>query len=703
MLRRITASLILLGILIAYLTPLAAQAAPAPKKDSPKQNSKLAPEFNSAASSNASVRVIIQTNGRPSAAQDSAVASKGGTRGRSFEALDAITAVVPQSSLAELAARDDVAYISPDRSVKSELAVTRETTGAALAQAGLQGIPGTTGKGVGIAIIDSGISASHPDFQKNGKSRIVAAVNFTNGSAGDGDGHGTGVASVVAGNGNGSHGYAGSYVGIAPDANLIDLKVLDANGTGTTSATMDAINWAIVNQKRYNVRVINMSLGTPVRESFRTDPLCLAVERAVLAGIVVVAAAGNDGHTDQIIGYKADNTPIYRPVYGGIHSPGNSPYAITVGASSANGTVKRSDDTMAQFSSKGPTQVDHIVKPDLVAPGRGVVAAMSQENPYTAAQRPDRVAQPVAANSPQNLYYSYYGTSFSAPVVSGTVALMLEANNSLTPTLVKAALLRTANALPGSLFKSRATSILTQGAGQVNAAAAVELARAFVPNADKLRAGQKVFRPNTSLSSLIHPLQIGGESVAASTQVIYSNGVFFRNNPVMVNGIMLSDGIMLGDGILMGGDGILMGGDGILMGGDGIMLSDGHLLSDGILMGGDGILLTDGILMGGDGILMGGDGILMGGDGILMGGDGILMGGDGILMGDGHVMSDTLRLGADGIVLTDGILMGGDGILMGGDGILMGGDGILMGGDGILMGGDGILMSGDGILLSDAL
>ncbi|PYS99226.1 MAG: hypothetical protein DMF65_09725, partial [Acidobacteria bacterium] len=96
-------------------------------------------------------------------------------------------------------------------------------------------------------------------------------------------------------------------------------------------------------------------------------------------------------------------------------------------------------------------------------------------------------------------YYNYYGTSFSAPVVAGTVALMLEANKSLTPALVKASLVRTANALPASLFSSRATNVLTQGAGAVNAAAAVEMARAFVPNADKLKAGQKVFSPNVTL------------------------------------------------------------------------------------------------------------------------------------------------------------------------------------------------------------
>src|SRR3712207_414239 len=158
------------------------------------------------------------------------------------------------------------------------MAVTREATGAALAQAGIQNAPGVTGKGVGIAILDSGISSSHPDFQKNGKSRVAAAVDFTNGGAAvrsngwlmddgilmsdgvDREGHGTGVASVAAGNGAASKGYNQSFVGIAPEATLIDLKVLDDNGVGTTSSVLAAINWAITNQQRYNIRVLNLSL-----------------------------------------------------------------------------------------------------------------------------------------------------------------------------------------------------------------------------------------------------------------------------------------------------------------------------------------------------------------------------------------------------------------------------------------------------------
>ncbi len=231
MFRRISALTILLALVSVYLSPLASAAAASPKqKKAPKRTSKLAPEFESAGPADETVRVIIQTKGRPSAAHADAVASRGGAKGRAFETFDVMTAAVPRSALASLAAREDVAYVSPDRFVAGAMAVTRESTGAALAQAGLQNAPGVTGRGVGIAIVDSGVSASHPDFQKNGKSRVAAAVDFTGGGTavgkkgiiltdktlfgdgillGDGEdreGHGTGVAGVAAGTGSATKG-----------------------------------------------------------------------------------------------------------------------------------------------------------------------------------------------------------------------------------------------------------------------------------------------------------------------------------------------------------------------------------------------------------------------------------------------------------------------------------------------------------------
>jgi serine protease AprX len=749
MLRRFATLLTVVALFVTSLAPLNVFASTATRKSRPVNGErKLAPELDSAKSG--TIRVIVQTKGRPTAAQDNAINAKGGSRRKSFDSLDALVADVPATALAELAARSDVLYVSPDRRVRAQTNVqtnvTREAVGADLVQQvavetgrfdgnaespGITGVaesPGFTGKGVGIAVIDSGISANHPDFLKNGKSRVVASVNFTNGAAttrangilvddgilvgdgvvladGDRDGHGTGVAGVAAGSGAGSSGYAGNYAGIAPGAHLIDLKALDENGAGTTSAVLDAINWAITNQKKYKIGVINMSLGTPVRESFRTDPLSNAIARATQRGIVVVCSAGNNGRSEEITGYDASGDPIYRLVYGAINSPGNSPYAITVGATDTHGTVRRSDDTLAQFSSKGPTQFDHLAKPDLVAPGRRVVAPMSQDNPATARDYADRIVAPTSANAPRNLYFLYSGTSFAAPVVSGVVALMLEANRSLTPLLTKTVLVRTAQALQAPQWVSKTQSFISQGAGQVNAALAVSMARAIVPNADKLKAGDHLFRPGVTLKTLTQSVQIGGETVKASDRVLYTSGVVFANSPVLTNGIMLSDGIYLSDGIMLS-DGIVVGsgilvddgvmcGDGIVVG-SGIMLSDGIvvgsgiMLSDGVVMG-DGIVLTDGFLLANAILLT--DGHLLS-DGIMLS-DGVVMG-DGFLLANGIVMTDGILL-SEGIMLSDGILLS-EGVVMGDGAVLS--DGVMCS-DGVVMG-DGILIH-DGIVLSDGI
>jgi subtilisin family serine protease len=203
MMRRITSLLSVLALLttsLALLTsslaPLAGVAAAAPKSQKQGRARKVAPELSgsAAAVSSQTVRVIIQTKGRPTQAHEGAIRAKGGAKRQSLNALEALTADVPASAVAELAAREDVLYVSPDRTVKAALDVTRDTTGAAQVQGGSKGAQGLTGKGVGIAVIDSGISARHPDFQKN-KTRVVAAVNFT------GEGGGANANGIMLGDG----------------------------------------------------------------------------------------------------------------------------------------------------------------------------------------------------------------------------------------------------------------------------------------------------------------------------------------------------------------------------------------------------------------------------------------------------------------------------------------------------------------------
>src|SRR5207249_7514482 len=155
-----------------------------------------------------------------------------------------------------------------------------------------------------------------------------------------------------------------TYGGIATGANLIDVRVLNSQGTGTVSNVIAGINWTIQNKNTYNIRVMNLSLGTGITQSYKTDPLCVAVGKAVDAGIVVIVAAGNWGKD------AAGNK-----IFGGILSPANSPKVITVGATNTQQTNQRSDDVVTTYSSRGPTLVDGLVKPDLVAPGNRTGAA----------------------------------------------------------------------------------------------------------------------------------------------------------------------------------------------------------------------------------------------------------------------------------------------------------------------------------------
>ncbi|MBI4888942.1 MAG: S8 family serine peptidase, partial [Acidobacteria bacterium] len=247
--------------------------------------------------------------------------------------------------------------------------------------------------------------------------------------------------------------------GVAPEAALIGLKVLDADGQGYISDVIAAIDYAIAIRDAYNIRVINLSVASGVFESYATDPLTLAARRAVEAGIVVVAAAGNLGTN----GRGATQ-------YGGITSPGNAPWVLTVGAASHEGTRPRSNDTLARFSSRGPTWIDFEAKPDLVAPGVGT-ESLSDPHSTLYSLYSDYLLDGTRS-TPYKPYLSLTGTSMAAPVVAGTVALMLEANPDLTPNAVKAILEYTAEVRDGESF-------LAQGAGLLNTLGAVRMARFF--------------------------------------------------------------------------------------------------------------------------------------------------------------------------------------------------------------------------------
>ena len=384
------------------------------------------------------------------------VKANGGKAGRRLGIIKAHVAKVPNRKLKALANDSRVKRVHLDRPAKSFAGRTAVTVGARA----VQELMGYNGAGVGVAIIDSGVTAWHDDLtQANGQGQRVAHfADFVNGytQTYDDFGHGTHVAGIVAGNG---HDMNGARNAIAPGAHIIALKALNGQGHGTISGIIAAIDYAVAHKDAFNIRVLNMSLGAAVTESYNTDPLTLAAKRAVDAGIVVVASAGNLG--------RASNG---QPQYGAIGSPGNAPWVITVGASSHNGTVLRQDDTMTSFSSRGPTMYDYAAKPDLVAPGHGTVSLSDPVSLFYTTKSQYLLGGLLGTS--YTPYLTLSGTSMAAPVVSGTVALMLQANPSLTPNLVKAILQFTAQEYPGY-------DALTQGTGFLNTRGAVVLSEYF--------------------------------------------------------------------------------------------------------------------------------------------------------------------------------------------------------------------------------
>jgi serine protease AprX len=297
-----------------------------------------------------------------------------------------------------------------------------------------------TGKGVGVAVIDTGIDGALPDFaDSTGSSRVVASV-VTNPDAAtpmDNYGHGTHVAGIIAGDGArraADDPHAGKYVGVAPRANLVAIKAADDAGRGTILDAIYGLQFAVDHKDEYNIRVANLSLSSTVAQSYRTDPLDAAVEAAYFHGILVVAAAGNRGDAEDATSY----------------SPGNDPFALSVGAVDDQGTADRGDDAITDWSSAGVTQ-DGFAKPDLAAPGAHMVSTLAPGSAF---------AELCPSCIVDGDYIRVGGTSMAAPVVSGVAALMFEVHPDWTPQQVKATLVDTARNVAG-------------GVDEVNAAAAL--------------------------------------------------------------------------------------------------------------------------------------------------------------------------------------------------------------------------------------
>jgi serine protease AprX len=395
------------------------------------------------------------------------VHAAGGHVSRSLPIINAVAADLTAAQAASLEAR--AVHLYEDRKVSVSANATAGTNspgalytplvnGAAsppeISATPLQ-LAGTTGAGVVIAVLDTGMSTyAHPYDYDGWNGRIIQEVDFaaSNGATGwanvvDGYGHGTQITSVM---GSSAKDVAGLPYGVAPGAQFIIVRAFDANGAGSYSSVISGLNWIVAHQGKYNIRVVNLSLGATPQSTYWNDPLNQAVMKAWAAGIVVVAAAGNAGPSAQTI-----------------EVPGNVPYVITVGAMTDNYTPWNSSNwKLASFSSTGPTY-EGFVKPEVLAPGGHVIGTMPNNTNQTTTLTNEIFGNAV---NPLTLF-PLSGTSQAAAVTSGAVALLLQSQPSLTPDQVKCKLMATAQPAVNP-SNHLAYSIFQQGAGMINVLAA---------------------------------------------------------------------------------------------------------------------------------------------------------------------------------------------------------------------------------------
>ncbi|MGH2784474.1 MAG: S8 family peptidase [Actinomycetota bacterium] len=371
------------------------------------------------------VNLIVRA--RPGAVREAvrAVTRAGGAVTKNLPIVEGFAATVPASEIAGLArvagvytlTLDRKVAVSEDRNPPSPNSVYRKVVKAdAVNNAGYKG------QGVTVAVVDTGItevadlSGRIVEVSNGGPfGGTSACKNFSGESTcNDTYGHGTFIAGIIAGNGAAS---SGEWKGIAPQARLLSVKIAGSTGAADVSTLLAAMQWIVSYRSTYNIKVLNLSLGTNGTQTYRTDPLNYAVEKVWDSGIVVVVSAGNLG-----------------PEPGTISKPGDDPWVVTVGATDDQGTNGIGDDTVPNFSAHGPTAADGIAKPDVAAPGGHIVSLRA----------PGSEIDTRFPNYIDGAYRKGSGTSMSAAVVSGTAALIVQRNPSWSPNRVKFALTQTA-------------------------------------------------------------------------------------------------------------------------------------------------------------------------------------------------------------------------------------------------------------------
>jgi serine protease AprX len=538
------------ALLACVLASTAASASAEPRQSHSKTDLAVQRSLRSGASK---VKVII-TVSDPADRQSirQALAAHGDTIKSEHPLVGALAAEVHASDVAQLAKHPGVQFVSADAVVSAGGADFSADWGSTSSSSSSSdwGVPagggsalrltlglspvartGPTGRGVGVALIDSGITPSF-DFGF----RVTGFFDFTKGGVpafpSDDYGHGTHVAGLI-----GSNGLLSGFVlqGVAPDVNFVALKVLDANGQGSTSDVIKAIEYVVANRQRLGVQIINLSLGHPIYAAASNDPLVQAVERASTAGLIVVASAGNFGQSSTTgnVGYA------------GTTSPGNAPSAITVGCAVTRGTPARGDDRVAAYSSRGPSWYDAFVKPNIVAPGHALASDTTVNSTLYKVLTANRQKVGVVP------FLQLSGTSMAAGVTTGVVALVLEANQNaqyrggspLSPNLVKAIL--EYSAIPLSDDSGAVYDVLTQGTGELNAQGAIALASAIDTSA---RYGDFWLRNSVPTQTIF-----AGVAWPWAMNVVWGNNVVWgdvvlRNAQAWATGIVWgSDNVVWGD------------------------------------------------------------------------------------------------------------------------------------------------------------
>ncbi|MDG4832079.1 S8 family serine peptidase [Solwaraspora sp. WMMD1047] len=414
------------------------------------------------------VPLIVSAPAAPASA-GTALASAGAAPGRELPAVDGLAAEVDKTRAAEfwsaMTAAGSRSLNGVERVWLDATGHTRLDESTALVNAPAAWDAGLTGEGVTIAVLDSGIDASHPDLA----GRVAEVANFTAEEAGDQSGHGTLVASAAAGTGAAS---GGTYRGLAPGATLLDGKVTNAEGTFRESAVIEGMQWAA----DQGAQVVNLSLGATVRAETTPHPFEQAVDRLTQqAGLLFVAAAGNAGAAD-----------------GTVESPASARSAVGVGAVDKDGVIW-------EQSSPGPRAGATVVKPDLLAPGVEVTGARASEG---------YIGVPV-----DNDYVRDSGTSLSAPLVAGAAALLLEAEPDLAPAELKARLMASADPRTGE-------PAYQQGAGLLDVATAVEQTVTTEPASVDLGVRRWPHSDDDPVERTVTYVNTGTENVALELSVM---------------------------------------------------------------------------------------------------------------------------------------------------------------------------------------